>query len=128
MKRISTLLLGLACLAGAAQAQEVKEDFVPSVMNQPGQEYPMVNSQGYARFRIEAPEAESVVVSLGLGGQGGTVLHKNEEGVWVGTTAGPMDEGFHYYHITIDGGVFNEAEAESNPAAPEPNAETITKK
>lgn len=30
--------------------------------------------------------------------------------------------------LTLDGGVFNEAEAESNPAAPEPNAETITKK
>ena len=31
---------------------EIKEDFVPSVMNQPGQQYPMVNSQGYARFRV----------------------------------------------------------------------------
>lgn len=30
--------------------------------------------------------------------------------------------------LTLDGGVFNEAEAESNPVAPEPNAETITKK
>jgi len=30
--------------------------------------------------------------------------------------------------LTLDGGVFNEAEAESKPAAPEPNAETITKK
>ncbi len=87
---------------------EVKEDFVPSPMNQPGQEYPMVNSQGYARFRIEAPDAKSVIVSLGLGGQGGTVLQKNEEGVWVGTTEGPMDEGFHYYHLTIDGGTFND--------------------
>ncbi|HYQ55990.1 MAG TPA: hypothetical protein VEP89_01500, partial [Draconibacterium sp.] len=57
------------CLAQPA----VKEDFKPSTKNQPGQEYPMVNSQGYARFRIEAPEAKSVVVSLGLGGaRGGT--------------------------------------------------------
>jgi transposase len=30
--------------------------------------------------------------------------------------------------MTLDGGVFNEAEAESNPAAPEPTAETVTKK
>ena len=30
------------------------EDFKPSELNQPGQEYPMVNSQGYARFRVEA--------------------------------------------------------------------------
>ena len=86
----------------------IKEDFVPSELNQPGQDYPMVNSQGYARFRVEAPKATSVIVSLGLGGQGGTVLHKDAEGFWTGTTAGPMDEGFHYYHLTIDGGVFND--------------------
>jgi len=90
-------------------AQEaIKEDFKPSSLNQPGKEYPMVNSQGYARFRVEAPDAKSVVVSLGLGGSGGTVLQKAEDGSWMGTTAGPMDEGFHYYHLTIDGGVVND--------------------
>ena len=85
-----------------------KEDFTPSKLNQPGQQYPMVNSEGYARFRVVAPEAKSVIVSLGLGGRGGTVLRKDKDGVWVGTTDGPMDPGFHYYHITIDGGVFND--------------------
>src|SRR5690606_27820271 len=70
------------CFAQNAQT-EIKEDFKPSPKNQPGKEYPQVNSQGYARFRVEAPDAKSVVVSLGLGGQGGTVLNKNEEGVWM---------------------------------------------
>ena len=68
----------------------------------------MVNSEGYARFRIVAPDAKSVIVSLGLGGRGGTVLHKDNDGVWTGTTEGPLDPGFHYYHLTIDGGVFND--------------------
>ncbi len=86
----------------------VKDDFKPCVTNQPGQEYPQVNSQGYARFRVEAPQAKSVIVSLGLGGHGGTVLHKDKDGFWTGTTEGPMDEGFHYYHLTIDGGVVND--------------------
>ena len=86
----------------------ILEDFRPSELNQPGQEYPMVNSQGYARFKVNAPQARSVIVSLGLGGSGGTVLHKDADGFWTGTTAGPMDEGFHYYHLTIDGGVFND--------------------
>jgi GH35 family endo-1,4-beta-xylanase/enterochelin esterase-like enzyme len=85
-----------------------KEDFVPNSMNQPGQEYPQVNSEGYARFRIVAPDAKSVIVSLGLGGRGGTVLHKDKEGVWTGTTDGPMDPGFHYYHLTIDGATVND--------------------
>jgi len=98
---------GSLCLAQTDQPT-IKEDFKPSTLNQPGQEYPQVNSQGYARFRIVAPEAKSVSVSLGLGGRGGTPLTKTEDGVWMGTTAGPLDEGFHYYHLTIDGGIFND--------------------
>ena len=86
----------------------IKEDFVPSSFNQPGQDYPMVNSQGYARFRIDAPKAQSVIVSLGLGATGGTVLHKGADDYWWGTTATPMDEGFHYYRLTVDGGTFND--------------------
>ena len=85
-----------------------KNDWVPNPKNQPGQEYPQVNSEGFARFRVVAPDAKSVIVSLGLGGRGGTVLRKDKDGVWVGTTEGPMDPGFHYYHLTIDGGVVND--------------------
>lgn len=108
MKRITFALFSIVLTASVCFAQEVKEDFKPSELNQPGQEYPMVNSQGYARFRINAPEAQSVSVSLGLGGRGGTVLSKGEDGFWYGTTEGPMDEGFHYYHVSIDGGIFND--------------------
>ena len=85
-----------------------KDAFFPNPMNKPGQNYPQVNSEGYARFRIEAPDAKSVIVSLGLGGRGGTTLRKDKDGVWVGTTEGPMDPGFHYYHLTIDGEVVND--------------------
>ena len=92
----------------AADNYVPKDDWVPNPKNQPGQEYPQVNSEGYARFRIEAPDAKSIIVSLGLGGRGGTVLRKNKDGVWEGTTEGPMDPGFHYYHLTIDGGVVND--------------------
>lgn len=88
--------------------KKLKEDFKPNELNQPGQEYPQVNSEGYARFRIVAPDAKSVIVSLGLGGRGGTVLRKGKDGVWMGTTDGPMDEGFHYYHLTIDGATVND--------------------
>ncbi len=84
----------------------IKEDFKPSSLNQPGQEYPQVNSQGYARFRIHAPEAQSVKVTLG--GREGTTLTKSDDGYWTGTTAEPLDEGFHYYHLIVDGGVFND--------------------
>ena len=35
------------------ESPDVKEDFKPSSMNQPRQQYPQVNSQGIVRFRIE---------------------------------------------------------------------------
>ena len=98
--------LGVALCLAQTDQPTIKEDFKPSTLNQPGQQYPQVNSQRYARFRIVAPQAQSVSVSLG--GRGGTILTKDEDGVWVGTTAGPLDEGFHYYHLTIDGGIFND--------------------
>src|SRR5579862_5887083 len=103
---VTVLMIGYS--ACAQSNQPVVEDFKPSTLNQPGQQYPQVNSQGCARFRIVAPNAQSVRVSLGLGGRGGTVLTKGDDGIWVGTTAGPLDEGFHYYHLTVDGGTFND--------------------
>ena len=111
MKKVFAILFCLAAIS--VSAQEIKEDFVPSSKNQPGQEYPMVNSQGYARFRINAPGAAEVRVSLGLGGEGGTLLKNVGGGVWEGTTSGPMDEGFHYYHIFIDGAMFNDPGTEN---------------
>ncbi|MDI1256168.1 MAG: alpha/beta hydrolase-fold protein [Flavobacterium sp.] len=114
MKQYSlAMFLGFMLYSYVSFAQtspaSIAEDFKPSIVNQPGQEYPQVNSQGYARFQILAPDAKSVVVSLGLGGaKGGTELVKSEDGYWKGTTAGAMDEGFHYYHVTVDGGVFND--------------------
>ena len=98
------------CFAQNSQPEQaaVIEDFKPSTFNQPGQMYPQVNAQRYARFRVVAPQAQNVTVSLGLGGRGGTVLKKAEDGSWMGTTEGPMDEGFHYYHLTVDGGTFND--------------------
>ena len=111
MKKVFAFLFCFAALT--VSAQEIKEDFVPSSKNQPGQEYPQVNSQGYARFRINAPGAAEVRVSLGLGGEGGTVLKNVGGGIWEGTTSGPMDEGFHYYHIFIDGAMFNDPGTEN---------------
>ena len=109
MKFTQLFMFSLTVLASNfCLAQDIQEDFKPSVLNQPGQQYPQVNSQGYARFKILAPRADSVRVSLGLGGRGGTLLTKGEDGFFTGTTEGPMDEGFHYYHITVDGGIFND--------------------
>src|SRR5690242_4230693 len=100
---LATTICSGICYAQTTQTAPL-EDFKPSSLNQPFQDYPQVNSQGYARFRILAPRADSVRVTLGLTGQGqsGTILTKGADGYFTGTTAGPMDEGFHYYHLIID--------------------------
>jgi enterochelin esterase-like enzyme len=109
MRAIALGIVFLAALPASAQDQpKIEEDFKPSSLNQPGQQYPQVNSQRYARFSIKAPDAQNVSVGLR-----GTKLTKGDDGVWTGTTASPLDEGFHYYHLTIDGGVFNDPGAQN---------------
>ena len=109
---MKTTLLGAMLLSGlsaVAQTNEsVLDDFKPASLNQPGQQYPQVNSQRYARFRIVAPQAQSVRVSLGGRERGGFALEKGQDGVWTGVTEKPLDEGFHYYNLTVDGGRFND--------------------
>src|SRR5512134_2821252 len=101
---MKTRILALSLLAGlsamAQTNQPAVEDFKPSSLNQPGQQYPQVNSERRVRYRIVAPQAQSISA-------GRTVLTKGEDGVWTGTSQ-PMDEGFHYYHLTVDGGTFND--------------------
>jgi enterochelin esterase-like enzyme len=103
---MKTAILGVALLAGlpamAQTNQAVVEDFKPSTLNQANQQYPQVNSERRARFRIIAPQAQSVTVNIGR-----TQLTKDESGAWVGTSQ-PLDEGFHYYHLTIDGATVND--------------------
>ncbi len=101
MALILIIFWGPMCLA-QTPSQAAIEDFKPSTLNQPGQEYPQVNSERRARFRIYAPTAESVIVSIRK-----TALTKGDDGMWTGVTE-PLDEGFHYYHLTIDGGTFND--------------------
>src|SRR3990172_11759758 len=60
---VVTLLAGFPAMAQTNEP--AVEDFKPSTLNQPGQQFPQVNSQRYARFRIVAPQAQSVWVSLG---------------------------------------------------------------
>ena len=100
---LSSLLAAMPAMAQTTQP--IAEDFKPSELNQPGQEFPQVNSQRYALFRVVAPNAQTVRARLG---RGGTQLTKGDDGVWTGTTANPLDEGFRYYHLTIEGGTFND--------------------
>ncbi len=103
MKKLLSLLtfvsavLGQVCLA---QTNEPADDWKPATSNQPGKQYPQVNSERRVRARIVAPQAQNVALEF----LGGTKypLAKGDDGAWVGFTR-PQDEGFHYYQLVIDG-------------------------
>src|SRR4051794_37837069 len=95
--------VGVAQDAPAAAAGQPPSDARPSVLNAPGHDYPMVDSQLRGLFRITAPDAQSVVVSVGKR----FPLTKGENGMWTGTTD-PLPVGFHYYSVLIDGASVND--------------------
>ncbi len=74
------------------------DDWKPISYVSPGQQYPQLNSEKRAKFRIEAPTATEVAVSLGRP----LTVTKGEDGAWTVITS-PLVEGFHYYQIIVDG-------------------------
>jgi enterochelin esterase family protein len=97
---------------GYSNAQMVQEaqppgDSKPASTNIVGAEYPRIDAQRRAIFRVRAPEAQSVVVSMG-----NTALVKGDDGYWTGVTA-PLDPGFHYYNLRINGVEVNDPSSET---------------
>lgn len=93
-----TFVAGGVCLAQTNQSAIV-EDFKPSSTNQPGKQFPQVNSEGRVRASISAPQAQRV--QLDIGGVKYDMV-KDDKGVWTGESK-PQDEGFHYYQLNMDG-------------------------
>jgi enterochelin esterase-like enzyme len=90
-----TVLTGWFCQAQSSQAAEEAK---PSTSNIPGQQYPQIDSELRATFRINAPNAQKVQISLGKTYD----MVKGEDGVWKVATE-PLAPGFHYYWLVIDG-------------------------
>lgn len=98
--RLSTLACGLLLFGSLSMGQDAAplDDWKPAVTNQEGKQYPQVNSEGRVKLRVVAPEATRVSCSF----RDSSEFVKDEKGVWTGYTR-KLDEGFHYYTITIDG-------------------------
>jgi enterochelin esterase-like enzyme len=95
---LGVIPFGTPCLAQANTPPSPADDWKPISYVSPGQQYPQLNSEKRARFRIEAPTATEVAVSLGRP----LTVTKGEDGVWTVITS-PLVEGFHYYQIIVDG-------------------------
>ena len=65
----------------------------------PGQEFPKVDAERRAYFRVNAPEAHRVQVDI-CGKK--YDMRRDEHGVWCGVTD-PLVVGFHYYFMNVAG-------------------------
>jgi enterochelin esterase-like enzyme len=78
----------------------------PAPTNIPGAEYPRVNSDLSATFRVQAEHAQRVQLLMELG-QSTYDMVKSADGYWEVTTK-PLLPGFHYYAISVDGFAAND--------------------
>src|SRR5690242_12175655 len=95
MKTIFLLVTASCALCWGQHPADCK----PSALNIPEGKYPCIFPDNRVMFRVIAPDAQKVRVSLG----GGLELTKGPDGIWSGTTAQPLVVGFHYYSLRIDG-------------------------
>ena len=101
MKQILVSLALLLSVTGAF-AQ------VPSPTNLGRNPYPQVGPDNRVTFRVNAPQATSLSVSLGKD----YPMVKDENGVWT-VTSDPQVEGFHYYSLKTGGLTFNDPSVHS---------------
>ena len=97
LKLLFFILLGTSN-PGQAQTKESSDDSKPASTNVPGQEYPRIDPQLRGIFKVEAPDAQKVQLSLSETYD----MIKGEDGIWTVTTK-PLFPGFHYYTLIIDG-------------------------
>jgi enterochelin esterase family protein len=112
MKRCDVVLATVAVLVSLpclARSQQPPADSKPASTNAPGQEYPRLDSQLRATFRVRAPDAQKVQVRVG----GGTYdMTQDTAGYWQVTTP-PLVPGFHYYSLVVGGAVVNDPSSET---------------
>lgn len=98
MKNCILLFILVLSIASNAVAQDL-EGSISSEYNIPEGQYPIVNKDLSATFRIQAPSAQSMQVDI-CGKK--YPMTKDAAGIWEATTD-PLVVGFHYYFLLIDG-------------------------
>ena len=92
-----------SCSAGVCLGQSGS---VRPTTNIPDAEFPRINSDLSATFRVQADQAQKVQLLMELG-QSTYDMVKGKEGYWEVTTK-PLLPGFHYYGVSVDGFVAND--------------------
>ena len=96
------------CSAQTLLTVQPLADSKPAATNVPGVEYPRIDTRLRGIFRVNAPNAQKVQLNLTRTYD----MVKGEDGYWTLTTE-PLDPGFHYYSLVIDGFSFADPASES---------------
>jgi enterochelin esterase-like enzyme len=97
-------------MMGGAPTAPINDGAAPSITNLSNAQYPRVFPDGRATFRLVAPNAAKV--QLSLGGVISGDLVKAEDGTWTITIPAP-EVGFHYYWFVVDGLNVNDPSTET---------------
>ena len=89
-----SILCSQLCMAQSTESSDAK----PATSNIPGLEYPKIDKNLRATFRINAPDVQKLQVDLDKRYD----MVRDNKGVWT-VTSDPLDPGFHYYQLIIDG-------------------------
>ena len=101
---MKTIIVTLALVAGLpvlAQTNAPASGGRPSPLNFPGIQYPRIETDNRVTFRLNAPNAQKVQVSIV------SVAHdlaKGDDGAWTYTSE-PQAPGYHNYWMIVDGAV-----------------------
>lgn len=79
------------------------QNFITSVTARAGKEFPKIDVEGKAKFKVYFPDAKSVILEGGDGMQNiECITTKDRKGFWNVSTS-PLEIGFHYYWFNVDG-------------------------
>lgn len=100
----SLLVMWVTTLAAQGLYFNVPSTAMLAETTVPGNDFPKVDDQRKAYFKLHAPEAQNVQVDI-CGKK--YPMSKNEKGDWYGVTD-PLVVGFHYYFLIVDGVTVND--------------------
>ena len=94
MKKRLTILVLLFVISRVCitQSSDSLKDSKPALTNVPGVEFPRIDSQLRAIFRVEAPDVQKFQLDLGKVYD----MVKGDDRIWTVTTE-PLPPGFHYF-------------------------------
>lgn len=102
----------LTSILGLCSSMVFSQNYKTSSTALEGKEFPKINTEGKAQFKVYFPDAKSVSLDGGDGMQNlKSATAKDKEGFWNISTS-PMEIGFHYYWFNVDGKRINDPNTE----------------